>query len=96
MTDTTTAMRQTARLMSGIPRTESGFDMPLAAWYQLDPPMPRPGAVTEYVVITNHGVYPCNSLGQLDDFVHCLYERPSNSTPADALAALDGGYEVQA
>lgn len=85
---------QTARLMSGIPRTESGFDMPLAHWYHLTPPMPQRGVVTDYVVVTNHGVYACDSLGKLADFVHCLYERPSNTTPADALACLDGGYVI--
>jgi hypothetical protein len=94
MNDTTTAMRHTARLMSGIPRTASGFDMPLAAWYQLAPPLPCRGVVTDYVVVTNHAVYPCDSLGQLADFVHCLYERGAVDTTADALARLDGGYVI--
>lgn len=77
-----------AELMSGVPRTETGENMPLASWYRL---IPAVGPEC-YVAITNHAVYTCDPLGRIHDFFACLYERHALDTHADALRHI--GYKL--
>lgn len=83
-----TLLLGTAERMSGMPRTESGEGMPLAAWYQLT----ALDDTRRFVAVTNHGLYESNSMGQIHDFFACLYERRAVDTHADALAHI--GYQL--
>lgn len=77
-----------AERMPGIPRTEDGFDMPRASWWRVTPPAHDERGPSDHVVVTNHGVYPCDSGGQLSGWRRCLYPRPAVGTPEQALAAI--------
>lgn len=74
--------------MPGIPRTEDGYDMPLATWWHVTPSAHDECGPSEYIVVANHGVYPCDSTGHLSDWRRCLYPRPKSGTPEQALAAI--------
>lgn len=76
--------------MPDIPRTEAGYNMPMATLYHLQPALAD--GVAD-VVITSNGVYQADPMGQIRDFWDCLYQGPALDSHRDALRHI--GYELK-
>ncbi|MEV6555918.1 hypothetical protein AB0M22_09390 [Nocardia sp. NPDC051756] len=81
----------TARPMSGVAYNEDNETIPLAACYELTPPLRHDGRTDRYAMVTLGGIWGCDALCRLLGSGHLLSKR--HGTPAQDLALL--GYEAQ-